>query len=136
MEIDIGNPDQLKTAFNAAFAQLGVQVDDAFQKTLDDIGKEAVKRLKNESPKGSGSKRGHYKDGWRYKRANVKKGLFSATIYNATKPGLTHLLENKHEKKDRAGNSHGYSDAQPHISKVNEWVQAELPKRLKQNISK
>ena len=136
MEIKLGDADKMKASFNSLFAQLGVQVDDAFQQAFDEVGKEAVRRLKNDSPKGAGSKRGHYAQGWRYKCANPRKGLFEGKVYNATKPGLTHLLEKKHVMKDRTGKAHGYSDPQPHIAEVDAWVQSELPKRIQQKLSK
>jgi len=135
MEIKIGNADSLKTSMNSYFAQLGVSVDDAFQQAIDEVGKEAVKQLKATSPRGKGSKKGHYANGWTYKRANVRKGQFEAKVYNKTKPGLTHLLENKHRKLDRNGNEHGWSDPKPHIAEVDKWVQEELPKRISQKIS-
>ena len=132
--IDIGNADALKTTFNSIFQQLGVQVDTAFQEAMDEVGKEAVRRLRADSPKGHGSKRGHYATGWTYKKANVRKGMFSAKVYNKNKPGLAHLLEFGHEKIDRNGDSHGVKSGNVHIQPVNDWVQSELPRRISQKM--
>lgn len=133
--IEIGNPDQLKTTFNSLFQQMGVQVDDAFQKAFDSVGKEAVSKLKSTSPKARGSKK-HYASGWTYTKVNVRRGQFSSQIYNKTKPGLAHLLEHKHEIIGPDGESHGWSTPQPHIAQVNDWVQAEIIKRITQNLQK
>lgn len=133
--IEIGNPDQLKTTFNSLFQQMGVQVDDAFQKAFDSVGKEAVAKLKSTSPKAKGLKK-HYASGWTYTKVNVRRGQFSSQIYNKTKPGLAHLLEHKHEIIGPDGESHGWSTPQPHIEQVNDWVQAEIVKRITQNLQK
>ena len=133
--IEIGNPDDLKTTFNSLFQQMGVQVNDAFQAAFDSVGKEAVQKLKSTSPKAKWSKK-HYANGWTYKKANVRRGQFSAQIYNKTKPGLAHLLEHKHLIIGPDGKEHGESTPQPHIAEVNDWVQAEITRRITQNLQK
>ena len=96
---------------------------------------EAVAKLKSTSPKAKGSKK-HYASGWTYTKVNVRRGQFSSQIYNKTKPGLAHLLEHKHEIIGPDGESHGWSTPQPHIAEVNNWVQAEIVKRITQNLQK
>lgn len=132
--IKVGNADALKTTFNSLFQQLGVSVDEAFQSAMDEVAKEAVKQLRQTSPKGHG--RRHYASGWSYKKANVKKGQFSGVIYNKTKPGVAHLLEHGHKVVDRTGTAHGHTEPQEHIAQVNAWVEQELPKRISQKMSK
>lgn len=133
--INVGNADALKTTFDSMFAQLGVQVSDAFQQAMDEVAKEAVSKLRSTSPVSKhGSKRGHYAKGWTYKKANVKRGQFSGVIYNKNKPGLAHLLEHGHEVVDINYDSHGHTDPRPHIQQVADWVDAELPKRISQKM--
>lgn len=70
--------------------------------------------LKNTSPKAYGE----YASGWRIKK--VEKRLeCSYTIYNAKKPGLTHLLEKKHLIRNQYGR-YGFSTPQVHIAPAKE----------------
>lgn len=66
------------------------EVDDEVERAADKVGKETVNMLKQTSPKGTGQ----YAKGWR-----VKKEGRQRYVYNATKPQLTHLLENGHAKR-------------------------------------
>ena len=94
------------------------------KKSFKEIGKEAVSRLRNTSPK----KTGDYAKGWAYK----DDGLDS-TVYNKTDWQLTHLLERGHaivNKKGRYGTVNGIK----HIEPVNEWVASELPIRISEGI--
>lgn len=134
-KLDIGDADKLSATFNSLFQQMGVQVDDAFQAAFDSVGKEAVQKLKSTSPKANGSKK-HYASGWTYKKANVRKGQFKAQIYNKTKPGLAHLLEHGHLVVGPDWSEHGYTTPQPHIAEVNDWVQAEIIRRITSNLQK
>ena len=132
--IKVSDPSDLNTAMQNIFMQLGVSVDDAFKQACTEVGKEAVKMLKANSPTGRGSKKGHYKNGWKYVFKKTKNGVIESTIYNATKPGLAHLIEKPHKKVDRTGRSHGNSVPQVHIKPVDDWVQQELPRRISQKI--
>ena len=132
--INVGNADDLKTTFQSFAQTLGIQVDSAFQEALDEVSKEAVKKLRSDSPKGHGKK--HYASGWAYARANSKRGRFKCQIYNKTKPGLAHLLEHGHEVRDRNYDAHGSTNPKVHIQPVADWVDKELPKRISQKMSK
>ena len=57
------------------------------------VAKEAVKELKQTSPEGPGSRKGHYKDGWASKVERENAVSINIKVYNRKKPGLTHLLE-------------------------------------------
>lgn len=63
------------------------------------IAKEAAKQLKQTSPAGAGSKKGHYKDGWASKVERESSSSIGVRIYNKKKPGLAHLLEKGHLKR-------------------------------------
>lgn len=95
------------------------------------VAKEAVKELKQASPEGAGSKKGHYKDGWTSTVESENAVSVGIRIYNRKKPGLTHLLEKGHAK--RGG---GRVEGKPHISKVEKSAAENYEKRLKARLSK
>lgn len=94
------------------------------------VAKEAVKELKQTSPKGRGSKKGHYKDGWTSKVESEKAGAIEITAYNRKKPGLTHLLEKGHAKRGGVR-----VNGIPHIAPVEKRAIEEYEKRLKERLS-
>ena len=82
--------------------------------------RKTVQRLKT-SPK----KKGGYSKGWRSK---VEEGIgagSTAVIYNAKKPGLTHLLEKGHEKRDG-----GFVRGIPHIEPAFRQAAEELERDM------
>ena len=81
-------------------------VSKAIEEENKKITNEAVKELKNTSPK----KTGQYAKSW-----TKKKQMNGYVIYNKKKPGLTHLLEHGHAK--RGG---GRVSGKPHIRPVEE----------------
>lgn len=95
------------------------------------VAKEAVKELKQTSPEGPGSGKGHYKDGWASKVENENAVAIGIRVYNKKKPGLTHLLEKGHAKRG-GGRVEGIS----HISPVEQKVIEEYEKRLKERLSR
>lgn len=62
-----------------------------------DVAKDTRKILKQTSPKSNNSGK-HYADGWAVKTEKSLTGGVGATVYNRTKPQLTHLLEKGHSK--------------------------------------
>lgn len=95
------------------------------------ISKETVKDLKSTSPVGAGSKKGHYKDGWKSKVDSESALSIGIKVYNGKKPGLTHLLENGHAK--RGG---GRVEGKPHIAPAAEKAIDKYEKQLKARLSK
>jgi len=86
------------------------EVEEAIAGVIEEDVEAAVKELKDASPK----KTGEYARGWTAKKEMTDGGL-KMTIYNKTKPQLTHLLEFGHAK--RGG---GRVAARPHIAPVEE----------------
>ncbi len=94
------------------------------------VASEGTKRLKETSPKGRGSRKGHYADGWTVTAIRKNANEFSFVVHNRKKPGLTHLLENGHAL--RGG---GRARAFPHIKAVEEWCAEEYLKRVERMLS-
>ena len=90
-----------------------------------------AKAIKEASPVGSGSRKGHYKDGWSSRKSyqNIG-GSFEYTVRNSKKYQLTHLLEHGHIAANgvRVG-------ARPHISKNAEEAINDYIKELEEHIT-
>lgn len=107
--------------------QYGVDVADAVDTSCREVAKEAVQKLKTNSPKG---KRGKYAKGW---AAQFEKGRLqtSATVYG--KSGtyqLAHLLEHGHARRGGGRNV----DAIVHISPVEQWAIDKVQDRVVEKI--
>lgn len=95
-------------------------IDKYIQQSIDETAKEAVKRLKAESPKSSGPGGGKYAKGWAVQKERGRM-TYGAIIYG--KSGtyqLAHLLEKSHAK--RGG---GRTTPIVHIAPVEEWAAEE-----------
>lgn len=101
-------------------------VRNATTKTLRVVAKESVQRLKNTSPKKSGS----YARGW----ATKSESDNSVIVHNKTDYQLTHLLEFGHMTVNRKG-TYGRTPAHPHIKPVEEWANEELVTRITEEVN-
>lgn len=74
------------------------------QEAVDAAAKEAAeltqRQLKANSPTGKSKRK--YRTGWRIKKQELGN-LVSFVVYNGTKPGLTHTLENGHLARNQYG---------------------------------
>lgn len=95
------------------------------RRNIDAVSKEAVQRLKNTSPRKTGS----YAGGWGKKR----EGDMDVVVYNRTDAPLTHLLENGHVIRNKKG-TYGRTHPIRHIKPVEEWASDELPRRILEDI--
>ena len=94
---------------------------EAVEKILDDVSKEARSKLRTTSPKRTGA----YKKGWTV-TIEKKDGRCVAHIHNK-QYRLTHLLENGHRKRNG-----GFVAARSHIAAVNEWAANEAQRRIEE----
>lgn len=85
------------------------------------IAKESVTKLRNTSPKKTGS----YAKGW----AAKKNGDMNIVVHNKTDYQLTHLLENGHIIKNKKG-TYGRTNGIKHIAPVEEWASEALPEEI------
>lgn len=103
-------------------------VQDVTNTAIVDTSKESVQRLKNTSPKKTGS----YAKGWAVKK-ETKRGITSAIVHNKTDYQLTHLLENGHIIRNKKG-EYGRTNGIKHIAPVEQWAQNELPAEIERKL--
>lgn len=123
--------DSLADEISSLMEEYAADVNSDMKAEAKEIAKEAVKELKQTSPEGKGSKKGHYKDGWASKVVAEKINSLDIVIYNRKKPGLTHLLEKGHAK--RGG---GRVEGKPHIGLAEQKAIQDYEKGLKARLSR
>lgn len=99
------------------FSEYSKEISDGVLKAQDEVAEKVLADLKSSSPK----RKGKYARGWTIKRENKK-----VKIYNAKSPGLTHLLEFGHAKKNG-----GRTRAIPHIKPAEEKAKTLFLKAVK-----
>lgn len=105
--------------------QYGVDVVRAMEASIDEVAREAVKKLRAESPRSNGPKSGEYAKGWTvtFEKGRLRKG---AIIHG--KSGtyqIAHLLEHGHALRQG-----GRTSAQVHIAPVEQWAINEAHDRM------
>lgn len=98
------------------------------------VAKEAVKQLKEKSPrnpKSRGKNGKHYAADWTID--NRSRTHYARLILHNRQYQLTHLLENGHDIV-RGGRKVGRSEAKPHIKPVEEWCKSEVERRIKEEL--
>lgn len=104
-------------------AQYTQNIDSDLDKVMGSVAKEAKQKLKDESPKDTGT----FASDWSIQH---KKGEY--VVYN--KQGWkTHLLENGHDVV-AYGKKIGHVDGKHFMKPINDWVSEELDKRLEEEL--
>lgn len=103
-----------------------VFVEREAESDIIEVASEAVADLKATSPYDKNSKGRHYSNGWRMKAkaGGSETGKTQVVVHNATKPGLTHLLEHGHGGPVPAA-------AKPHIEEAFNRAKGRMDARLK-----
>ena len=101
-------------------------ISDIVEKDANEVAKEALVAIKQESPKGS---TGEYSKGWKIKKIKKVKNMYSVKLYNKDHYQLTHILEFGHTTADG-----GHTEAQPHIRPVEQEYSKKLENKLRQDI--
>ena len=105
-------------------------IEEAVKETTDNLSKEAVKEIKQNSPKRKGKRNNPYWKGWTKKKES-KGRRYTTKIYNRTNYQLTHLLENGHATRNG-----GRTKAQPHIRPVEEKYNKLYEQEIKKIITR
>lgn len=105
--------------------EINREIGDSAKKNMNAVAKESAQKLKNTSPRQSGS----YAKGWSVK----KEGDMDVIVHNRTDYQLTHLLENGHVIRNKKG-TYGRTNGIKHIAPVEEWAVEELPRRIMEDI--
>lgn len=124
------NIEYMTDAIISALKEYSKISEEEMTKIAREVTKEGNKKLKLTSP--TGHSKDSYAKGWRVKYIRTGSNKFVFTIYNKTKPGLTHLLEKGHIIVQGKG---GRAKAYPHIAKVEQWCNSEFEKRIKRRLS-
>lgn len=104
-------------------------VQDVTNNVLKKAARDAVKDLKNRSPKKTGS----YAAGWSVKSMARNGKILSLVVYNRTDYQLTHLLENGHMIRNKKG-TYGRAPAHKHIAPVADRVNSEVPQEIERQL--
>ena len=115
--------------FHTLLANYGSFVADVLTESIDEVSKEACKKLKQASGQFGGT--GAYANGWMVTKE--KKRLSVVATVHGKKPtyALAHLLENGHAKRNG-----GRTAARVHIAPVNDWAQDEVMDRTISKLEK
>lgn len=121
----MANTGSVAVQMKQVLDEVNKEVEESARKNIDRTAKESVQKLRNTSPKKTGS----YAKGWGTK----KQGDMDVVVHNRTDYQLTHLLENGHVIKNKKG-TYGRTHGIKHIAPVEEWASDELPRRIMEDI--
>lgn len=119
-------PEQLPQVIERYMREYGEKAEKAVRKDILSVSKEAQDKLRSTSPRRYGS----YAESWSRRIQNGSLGSVTTTLYSRL-PGLPHLLEFGHAL--RGG---GRARAMPHIAPVESWANAEVERKIRQDLSK
>lgn len=121
--------ESLTVQLDRIFDEYSKEVVDAANNSINKISKEAVQKLRNSSPKKTGS----YSRGWGTKTEGGIGGIRTVIVHNRTDYQLTHLLEKGHVVRNKKG-TYGRAPAHPHIKPVEQWANSELPAEIERSL--
>ena len=119
-------PNEFYDTINKLLDEYGDDVAEAAATTARKVALEGKKKVKA----GGQGNWTNYNPSWSMKTESDRL-TFSAIIYNKKHYRLTHLLEFGHAKVNG-----GRTRAFPHIKPVNDWVQSEYERKLKEQLQK
>lgn len=115
----------LRNVINDYLAEYGEEASKAITEASKTTAKEVVKELR----KGGGYNGGErFNKGWTSKTETSRLGT-STTVYNSTKPGLAHLLEFGHAKRN-GGRTRAFNFIAPVNDSVEKRFEAAFEKAL------
>lgn len=119
--------NNLAKAIEIELKEYSQEFTDNIKSYTEEVAKECVEELKQNSPTSNKSGKKSYASGWTYKKAYESKFGVRYRVLNKNKPQLTHLLEYGHAKVNG-----GRVNAIPHIKRAEENAKTKLLKRIKE----
>ena len=118
----------LERAVRDILQDYSVEVSKAAAEAVQEVAKEATKKLRQTSPK----RKGRYAKGWTGKVEKTATTV-DATVYGKTGTyQLAHLLEHGHARRGGGRNVGGIE----HIKPVEEWAIKEVEKRIREKVER
>lgn len=115
----------LRNVVNEYLAECGDQATEAIEEASKATAKEVVKELRKGGGYNGGEK---FNKGWTSKTEASRLGS-STTVYNSTQPGLAHLLEFGHAKRN-GGRTRAFNFIAPVSDSVEKKFEAAFEKAL------
>ena len=125
MAVTISTED-LSDAVQAALEEYGDLAKEVTRDTVRKVAKTCRQEIRAASP----YRTGRYSKGWRVKETASPNGDVTETVYNASAPGLTHLLEDGH-----ATVNGGRVAGKAHIAPAEQRAEANLLEGLERELS-
>lgn len=119
-------PGDFSSEINSILSEYGDHASKCLVEVIPDVAKSATKQLKAANV--YKRKTGRYNKGWTAS-TDVRRTEVKSVVHNRTDYQLSHLLEFGHAKANG-----GRTKAFPHIAQVNDWVQEEVVKRIKERV--
>lgn len=118
----------LERAVKDILQDYSVEVSKAAAEAVQEVTKEATKKLRQTSPK----RKGRYAKGWASKVEKTTTTV-DATVYGKTGTyQIAHLLEHGHARRGGGRNVGGIE----HIKPVEEWAISEVEKRIREKVER
>ena len=124
----MANTNSVAIQMEKILEQYSKEVKDVTDKSIENVSKESVQKLKNTSPKRTGK----YARSWTKKKVKGRNGIDEVTVHNKQYQ-LTHLLENGHIVRNSKG-TYGRTNGIKHIKPVEEWAQDALPQEIERRL--
>ena len=122
--------DDLVVQLDAVLEEYNEEFDEAVNRAMFAVANEAAEKLKAISPQGRGHTK--YANGWTVDSDFDEKTYI---VYNKAQPGLTHLLENGHIKRNQYGTYDGRVEGIKHIKPVEEWANLKVENRIEMELN-
>ena len=112
------------------FEEIDTHIEVVTEESMSAIAKETAQRIRTEARVKRGlHNTGKYASGWRIKKVGGKGKIAGFTVYNASVPGLTQLLEFGHVIRNAKG-EYGRTNGIPHIKPAGMWASQEIMRKL------
>lgn len=123
-------PEELQKSIMKYLEDYVEDIEEGVEEITDNLSKEAVKEIKQGSPRRQGTRKDPYWKGWTRKKER-KGWKYTTKIHNKTNYQLTHLLENGHATRNG-----GRTKPQPHIRPVEEKYNKLYEQEIKKVITR